>query len=57
MDNKIVIIFFHLRLLVVGSGFRKLSIGPEPLGTTTQLGEGLLIPLHNAGPCIIYSPN
>ena len=56
MDNKIVIII-HLRLLVVGSGFRKLSIGPEPLGPTTQLSEGLLITLHNAGPCIIYSPN
>jgi hypothetical protein len=26
-------------------------------GPTTQLSEGLLITLHNAGPCIIYSPN
>ena len=26
-------------------------------GPTTQLGEGLLISLHIAGPCIIYSPN
>ena len=53
----------------LGEGYRKIPVypprpmlrdcvvTPSGIGPTTQLGEGLLISLHIAGPCIIYSPN